>query len=553
MNQGQPKKVAIYARVSTEEQAEHGYSIDAQLDTLRKYCELYGGEIIDEYVDRGVSGKSIKGRYEIQRLLKDAEESKFNEVIVWKFNRMARKSIDLLHIVDLLEKNNISFRSFTENFETSTPMGRFALQMMGAVGELERNTIVDNVKMGHRQRAKMGHHNGKVPLGYKVIAGIGSSRDSKSVVIIAEEEAVIVRHIFEQYASGHGLKTIANELNHRGHRTQTGKPFSTTAIRDLLDNPMFLGKIRYNCYENWAERRRKGKNKEPILVEGHHPPIISQELWDKVQLLREKKATLPKKGFEGEYLLTGLIRCPECGAAMTASRTVNRSKNGEKITRMYYSCGRFRSQGSAVCHANSVRKVEAEQAVTDRLRQAVVNPEILQRVVRNVNERRSGRIKPLRDELTAVQARITSLEEKKRKYLELYEIDDIDRDMFSERLSVINKELDTELTRKSKLELELRDDQADPVSYELVRSLVTNFDALLRQSPFQQRKTLMHLIVKKITLDDKKRVSSIELTFNEDTEKHFLNVAPFAEPTTKGAFPFLGKAPVLLYKLSFLI
>lgn len=87
------RRVAIYARVSTEEQAENGYSIDAQLDTLRKYCELYGGEIVSEYVDRGVSGKSIQGRYELQRLLKDAEEAKFDEVIVWKFNRMARKTL----------------------------------------------------------------------------------------------------------------------------------------------------------------------------------------------------------------------------------------------------------------------------------------------------------------------------------------------------------------------------------------------------------------------------------------------------------------------------
>ncbi|MBU5353195.1 recombinase family protein [Paenibacillus barcinonensis] len=535
------KKIAIYARVSTEEQAENGYSIDAQLDILRNYCTTTQAEVVDEYVDRGVSGKSIDGRYELQRLLKDAEESKFDEVIVWKFNRMARKNIDLLHIVEKLEKNNISFRSYSENFETSTPMGRFALQMMGAVGELERNTIIDNVKMGHRQRARMGFHNGKVPLGYTIVEGKGASREAKTEVIIVEEEAVIVRYIFEQYAAGHGLKTIANDLNHRGRKTKNGKPFSTTAIRDLLDNPMFVGKIRYNQYENWAEKRRKGKSSDTILVDGHHPPMISQELWDKVQLLRKKKGTLPKKRFEGEYLLTGLIRCPECGAAMTASRTVNRSKDGEKITRMYYSCGRFRSQGSAVCHANSVRKVEAEQAVTERIRQAVVNPEILQRVVRSVNERRSGRIKPLRDELTALQTRITSLETKKHKYLELYEIDDIDRDMFSERLSILNKELDTELTRKSKLELELQDDQAEPVSYELVRSLVTNFDALLRNSPFQQRKTFLHLIVKKITLDERKRVDSVELSFNEETDKHFLSIAPSAEIMAEGAFPLFRK------------
>ncbi|WP_440114904.1 hypothetical protein [Paenibacillus sp. QZ-Y1] len=191
--------------------------------------------------------------------------------------------------------------------------------------------------------------------------------------------------------------------------------------------------------------------------------------------------------------------------------------------------------------------------MTERIRQAVVNPEILQRVIHSVNERRSGRIKPLRDELTAVQTRITSLEDKKRKYLELYEIDDIDRGMFSERLSILNKDLDIELTRKSKLELELRDDQADPVSYELVRSLVANFDDLLRQSPFQQRKTLLHLIVKKITLDDKKRVDSIELTFDEETQKHFLSQAPSALLSAEGAFPMSGKALRASNKLTLII
>ena len=540
-------RVAIYARVSTEEQAEHGYSIDAQLETLRKYCDVYKWEIVGEYVDRGVSGKSIEGRYELQRLLRDAQDRKFDEVLVWKFNRMARKNIDLLHIVDLLEKNNVAFRSLSENFDTTTSMGKFALQMMGAVGELERNTIVDNVKMGHKQRARTGKHNGKVPIGYRSVKVDERGKETRIVVI--EEEAALVRNIFEQYAAGHGLKAIANDLNRRGYKTRTGKTFSTCAIRDILDNPMFVGKIRYNRYENWAERRRNGKSTELILSEGHHPAIISEELWEKVQLLRQKKSVMPKKRFEGEYLLTGLIRCPECGAAMTASRTVNRAKDGTKIVRMYYSCGRFRSQGSSVCHANSVRKDEAEKAVTERIRQAVTQPHILKKVVRSINEHRSGRIKPLRDELAAVQARIDKLEEKKRKYLGLYEMDEIDRDLFAERLNDLNRELDTELTRRSKLELELRDDQAEPVSYELVSSLVGRFDALLRRSPFPQRKTLMHLIVKKITLDERKRVGSVELAFNEETEKHFLSVAPSAEPHAEGAFPLSGKAPLLHQKL----
>lgn len=546
-------RIAIYARVSTDEQAEHGYSIDAQLDTLRNYCTLYNKQIIGEYVDRGVSGKSTKGRYELQRLLKDAEDGLFDEVIVWKINRMARKNIDLLQIVDLLDKNNIAFRSFSENFETETPMGRFALQMMGAVGELERNTIVDNVKMGHKQRAKTGSHNGKVPLGYRVVKGSAVGRGKNTEVVIVEEEAMLVRKIFELYASGKGLKSIANALNKDGYTTKAKGPFSTCSIRDLLDNPMFIGKIRYNQYENWSEKRRKGKSANPILVDGLHPAIIDQNLWDKVRLLRQKKSSMPKKRFEGEYLLTGIIRCPECGAAMTASRTVNKMKDGSKVTRMYYSCSSFRSKGSSVCHANSIRKVEAEQTVMNRVQNVLIKPQLLKAIVKGVNERKIGRIKPLQEELSGVKVRIAKLEENKRKYLSLYEMDQIDRDLFSERLNSINGDLDDELTRKSRLELELRDDEAEPVSYELVRSLMERFDDLLRKSPFEQRKTLLHLIVKKITLEDKRRVKDVELIFTSDTENHFLSAAPSAEQMAKGAFPLSGKAPKLNHKLTFVI
>ncbi|WP_256700708.1 recombinase family protein [Paenibacillus sp. P46E] len=528
---------------------EHGYSIDAQLDTLRNYCALYNKSIIGEYVDRGVSGKSTKGRYELQRLLKDAEDGLFDEVIVWKINRMARKNIDLLQIVDLLDKNNIAFRSFSENFETETPMGRFALQMMGAVGELERNTIVDNVKMGHKQRAKTGSHNGKVPLGYRVVKGSAASRGKNTEVVVVEEEAMLVRKIFELYASGKGLKSIANSLNKEGYTTKTNGPFSTCSIRDLLDNPMFIGKIRYNQYENWSEKRRKGKSTNPILVDGLHPAIIDQNLWDKVRLLRERKSSMAKKRFEGEYLLTGIIRCPECGAAMTASRTINKMKDGTKVTRMYYSCSSFRSKGSSVCHANSIRKLEAEQAVMDRIKNVLVKSQLLKAIVKNVNERKVGRIKPLQEELAGSKARIAKLEENKRKYLSLYEMDQIDRDLFSERLNGINGDLDDELTRKSRLELELRDDEAEPVPYELVRSLMERFDDLLRKSPFEQRKTLLHLIVKKITLDDKRRVKDVELSFTSENEKYFLSAAPSADTHAEGAFPLSGKAPSLQSKL----
>lgn len=148
------KIIAIYVRVSTEEQALEGYSIDAQTETLSKYCKDNGKIIHKVYVDGGISGKSTDGRFALQQMLDDAKKGEFDEVIVWKISRLSRKTLDLLRIVEELNRNNITFYSYSEKFEINTAMGRFMLQMMGAVAELERNTTVDNVKLGMKQRAK---------------------------------------------------------------------------------------------------------------------------------------------------------------------------------------------------------------------------------------------------------------------------------------------------------------------------------------------------------------------------------------------------------------
>ena len=280
------KRVAIYARVSTEEQAEHGYSIDAQLDTLRLDCQRLGKVVVGEYVDRGVSGKEMTKRHELKRLLRDADNRAFDEVIVWKINRMSRKTKDLLEIVEQLNRNNIYFRSYSENFETETPMGRFALQMMGAVGELERNTIVENVRLGLKQRARMGLHNGGSCLGYKSVELAESDRKSKKTkLVIVLDEAVVVRKIFEMYAAGKGFRAIANQLNREGHKTKKDNTFGSDSIREIITNPVYVGMVRYNRFEGWSEKRRRGKNPNPILTEGKHEAIISKELWYKVQNL----------------------------------------------------------------------------------------------------------------------------------------------------------------------------------------------------------------------------------------------------------------------------
>ncbi|MGW6190579.1 recombinase family protein [Bacillus cereus] len=522
-------RVAIYVRVSTEEQAEHGYSIDAQLDTLRNYCQMYKKIVVKEYVDRGVSGKSIKGRYELQKLMRDAKNNEFDEVIVWKISRLARKTIDLLQIVDELSKQKISFRSFSENFETETPMGKFALQMMGAVGELERNTIVDNVKMGMKQRARTGRWNGGIVLGYKSISSDSGGRGGESTqLVIVEEEAVIVRKVFNMYSQGKGLKAIANKINYEGYKTKKGNAFSTATIKEIILNPIYIGKIRFNRYENWSERRRQGKSENIILVDGKHEPIITNELWKKVQSLRQMKAKKSIKNYEGNFLLTGLMKCPKCGSTMVSSRTTNTLKDGTKKILRYYSCGAFRSKGSAVCSANSIRADYAEQYVLQRIQEVVKHPKVLKGLLHNINKQKKERIKPLKDELQVINKSIQSIENRKQKYFSLYEDSLLDQTMFTGRIQELKEEMERLSVRKSEIEFELGDGDEKVLSYEYVKKLLAQLNVLLEAIPCDEKKVLYHLLIENIVINDEKKIENIQLNINEEIQQELLK-----KPLTK--------------------
>lgn len=218
----QAKRVAIYTRVSTTEQALDGYSIEAQETLGKQFCEFNGHIVYKVYSDKGISGKSIEARSAMKEMLKDAKDKKFDMVITWKINRIARNTLELLQIVDLLEKNNIVFKSYTENFETETPSGKFALQMLGAVGELERGQIAQNVKLGCMSRAKEGRWNGNVVLGYDLKERTDSTNKKRkdTTLVINEMEAEIIKTIFTLYSQGKGYKAITNYLNKFGYKTK---------------------------------------------------------------------------------------------------------------------------------------------------------------------------------------------------------------------------------------------------------------------------------------------------------------------------------------------
>lgn len=549
-----PIVATLYIRVSTAEQAEFGFSIDAQEQLLRQYCEGTNRVVYDVYCDRGITGTSTEKRFALQRLLSDAKKGLFQEVIVWKINRMARRNLDLLKIVEELADNNVGFRSLSEShFDTTTSFGKFGLQMMGAISELDRNTILENAQMGLKQRARTGKHITRAPLGYRVVILSQSGRKRNTRIDIVSEEAALVRRIFEQFASGRGLRSIANSLNQDGHRTKKCNPFTICAVGDILDNAFYVGKVVYLKYLDYSKKRRKGKNANPIVSDGQHEPIISEELWDKVRFLRQQKSVVSEKRFHGDLLLTGLLRCPSCGAAMTGSRTNNIDKNGNPVPRFYYSCSKMRSSGAVVCKANSIRKQVAEDYLFDRLKEVLSKPQILRGIVKGINDRKANSVKPLHGELSAVNAGIEEIKAKKNRLVELYEMDDFDRAFVTERIKKLDSDLDQLCSRKAEIEYMLDGDHAEPVPYETVCSLIERLENLLRYSNTDQRKTLLHLIISKITIGENKRIDKIDMIFDEMTEQHFLRVAPSAATTVEGAFPFVGEVPKLKNKLTVVI
>lgn len=512
------KKVAIYCRVSTTEQAEEGYSIDEQNIKIREYCEREGHEIYNLYEDRGISGKNITNRPGIKQLLQDATENKFDLVIVWKLNRISRKLLDILNIVELLNKHNIAFRSLTENFETETPSGKLQLNIMGAIGEFERETIAENVKMGLLARAKEGRWNGGVVLGYDLVELNNEGKKRKNTVLkINEKEANTVRRIFELYSQGHGYKAVVNRINKEGHKTKRNGEFAVSTVKEILQNPVYIGKIRYNVRQDWSKKRRNNINANPILSDGIHEPIIDVETWNKVQVILKERSKKHNKVYDCEFPLTGILKCPVCGAGMTINRSTAKRKDGTRRINEYYSCGNWKNKGTAVCNSNSIRVELADEYVLNKIMELINDESILRKVIDNINNNKSTKLKPILEQLEQINKDIEKLIDKKSKNIELFEDGILDKSELSTRVKSINDDIEKLKYREQELKQDLQLAEGDPIPFEIVNEVMKKFkEVFFEMSTSQQRKQLIHLLVSKITINKKREIDSIEIQINDD-------------------------------------
>lgn len=341
--------VGIYIRVSTEEQAQHGYSIDAQKEKMIAYCKSQGWTEYKLYIDDGYTGTNMD-RPALNRLIRHVENQKINLVVVYKLDRLSRKQRDVLYLLEeVFEKQNTGFKSATEPFETTTPFGKAMIGILAVFAQLERDMIVERTTTGRRQRIRQGKwYGGREPLGYYW-------DKEKEQLIIIPDEAMLIKAIFDKYKDGDSRLSIAEWAQSRCK----SRVIDHAVVRDILSRRIYIGEL--NDGGTW--------------IKGNHEPIIDLKTWGAVQeeIQNREEGSSPK----GEYLLSGLLKCGVCGENVVHVKRTTK-KYGKVYEYQLYACRNQhvrRKDRNNYCSLGYQARKTVEKHVIDQLKALSLFPE----------------------------------------------------------------------------------------------------------------------------------------------------------------------------------
>ena len=367
------KKYALYIRVSTDFQFEEGYSVDAQKEMLAAYCKSRNVKDYEFYIDGGWSGSNIE-RPRIQQLIEDIKHDKISAVVVYKLDRLSRSQKDTLYLIeDVFNKHDVAFISLNESLDTGTPMGKAMLGVLAVFAQLERENIRERTQMGMKERVKNGYWMGgdRIPFGYDYDRSLG--------ILVPNKDADTVRNIYELYLSGYSMCSIARLLN----------LCSDNLVKGILTKKTYLGLTYY-----------KGE-----LYQGKHEPIISEELYYKVQKELKVRNSNISKRTNPYYLLVGLIYCGHCGAKMRYQ------KWGKEKTKIY-------------CHSHSKSKpnmIKDPNCPSKKFWSKDIEDVVINDLFKfSLNYKKNKTTSPIKTNLEILENKISNSNQKIKKLYDLY-------------------------------------------------------------------------------------------------------------------------------------
>jgi len=504
-------RTGIYVRVSTEEQAQEGFSIRAQVEKLKTYALLKEWDIYDIYADEGISGKNIEERPAINRLIDDINESNVNNVLVYKVDRLTRSTKNLLELVELFEEVDCAFNSLTESIDTDTPSGRMFLKIIGIFAEFERENITLRSRLGRERKVKEGYTLASWSVSYGYIREKGQKVQS-----VQADEAEVVKEIFSMFLDKNvSMNKIAKTLNQRKIPTKMMSQWNSSTVRQILLNPTYIGKVRY-CTND--ENRY-------FEAEGHHEPIISDEIF---YLTGEKISNMPSKSRtktpREESYFCGVLYCGRCKGKFT---THNYRANNHEVN--YNTSYRCRTKKSCVvdkCISPDISHKKLEIAFCEYIQ----NINDISKI-EDIEIEESTKIaeQKLLTDIVNSEKKMTIVLNRKNQAIEQYMQGNIEFDEYKHMIKVSNDNyevLESELQRQ-KNELSNISKNPEVLPEDIVLNLQRNWEHLNDT----EKATFLQRFVKKITITVEKggstrsvvRVDNIEFnTENLELKDNFI-------------------------------
>lgn len=515
-------KVYTYTRVSTAMQID-GYSLDAQKSRMKAYAEFNDYEIVHEYEDAGKSGKSIEGRIQFNQMLEDIKTGKdgVSYVLVFKLSRFGRNAADVLSTLQVMQDFGVNLICVEDGIDSSKDAGKLMISVLSAVAEIERENIRVQTMEGRIQKAREGKWNGGFPpYGYKL---------EKGFLYINEEEAEAIRIIFDQYVhTDIGANGLAKYLEQHGVQKiqrQNGKNplFDAALIRRILKNPVYCGKISYGRrrtekVHGTRNEYRQVEQDDYLLVDGLHEGIVSEELWHEAQvklLAQAKKYEHVNRGKETKvHLLSGLVKCPICGAGMYGNKSIKHKKDGTKYKDFYYYGCKHRTmtRGHKCDYKKQISEELLDSAVAEVIVKLVSNPKFAAMMQEKIN---------MKVDTTAIEQEISNYEKQLRQFYSVKaklaeEIDSLDPDDrhyvrrkadLDDRLyKMYDKIEDTEslliAARAKKLAIE-----AEKLTGDNIYKLLIYFDKLYSAMNEQEKRQLMEKLISEIQIFEERQTN----------------------------------------------
>lgn len=508
-------KCYIYTRVSTSIQVD-GYSLDAQRDKLRKYAEYEDMTVAGEYSDEGFSGKNIQGRLEFQRMLNDIQEGKdgVEYVLVFKLSRFGRNAADVLNSLQLMQDFGVNLICVEDGIDSSKDSGKLMISVLSAVAEIERENIRTQTMAGREQKAREGKWNGGfAPYGYKLENG---------ELVIAEDEVEVIRVIYDRYIhTNMGIAGVAKYLNSHGYvkklrQNNTIPGFSRDFVKDVLCNPVYIGKIAYGRRKT---EKKLGTRNEMHVVEqsefpvydGAHAAIISEEDWQLAQEKRKSGSYKREKinNPDHAHILSGILKCPCCGKSLYGNIAKAHSK--DKKTRYYYYC---RNTVSPTGHECTFR-TNIEQTEMNRMVAKIITAMAKNPLFANAIQQKIGTAVDTADmekQLNALQVQLRQALGTKSRLERQMDSLDINDPYYDKKVLDLQRRYDEQYGIIENIETQIEDVQSqiqsiqqEKISSDNIYRLLLAFDEVYNSATEAEQKEFMRAFIERIELYPERR------------------------------------------------